>query len=73
VLDYHISEADYFDKVISIIPKVGLATMPPYNYIIAGIAAWLMSVTGLFGYIIYQRIMRAKNNKHMLTIGNHIM
>jgi signal peptidase I len=60
VLDYPIKEADYYGKVISIIPKVGLVTMPPYNYIIAGIAAGLVSVTGILAYIIvnYQK----KNN-----------
>jgi signal peptidase I len=55
VLDYPIREADYYGKVISVIPKVGLVTMPPYNYIIAGIAAGLVSLTGILGYIISQR------------------
>jgi hypothetical protein len=55
VLDYPIREADYYGKVVSVIPKVGLVTMPLYNYIIAGIAAGLVSVTGILGYLIYQR------------------
>jgi signal peptidase I len=55
VLDYPISEADYYGKVISIIPKVGLVTIPPYNYVIAGVAAGLLSVTGILGYVVYQK------------------
>ena len=57
VLDYPIREADYHGKVVSVIPKIGLVTMPPYNYIIAGIAAGLVSVTGILAYIV-------NNHKH---------
>jgi signal peptidase I len=63
VLDYPISEADYHGKVISIIPKVGLVTMPPYNYIIAGVAVVLVSVTGILAYSIYQRNSGKKDKK----------
>jgi signal peptidase I len=63
VLDYPIREADYYGKVISVIPKVGLVTMPPYNYIIAGIAAGLVSVTGILGYMIHQKENKKKDKE----------
>ena len=65
-LDYPIRETDYYGKVISIIPEVGLVTLPPYNYIIAGIAAGLASVTGILTYIINHQKnnnSRSKKNK----------
>jgi signal peptidase len=63
VLDYPIREADYYGKVISVIPKVGLVTMPPYNYIIAVIAAGLVSVTGIIAYISSRKENKKKDKK----------
>jgi signal peptidase len=63
VLDYPIREADYYGKVVSNIPKVGLVTMPPYNYIIAVIAAGLVSVTGIIAYISSRKENKKKDKK----------
>ena len=60
ILDYPIREADYYGKVISIIPKIGLVTMPPYNYIIAGIAVGLVTVVRIVGYVTYQKEKKTK-------------
>jgi len=62
-LDYPIRETDYDGKVILIIPKVGLVTIPPYNYIIAGIAVGLVSVSGILSYISFQK-KESKNNNN---------
>jgi signal peptidase len=53
LLDYPIREADYYGKVISVIPKVGLVTVPPYNYVIVGIAVGLVTVTAIIAYTTY--------------------
>jgi signal peptidase I len=63
VLDYPIREADYYGKVVSNIPKVGLVTMPPYNYVIVGIAVGLVSVTGIIAYISSRKENKKKDKK----------
>lgn len=64
VLDYPIREADYYGKVISVIPKVGLVTVPPYNYILTGIAAGLVTVTGIIAYLTYQKEKKKQKDKN---------
>jgi hypothetical protein len=64
VLDYPIREANYYGKVIYVIPMVGLISIPPFTYVIAAIGISLILATFSIGILLYKKKINKEGEKN---------